>query len=170
MVIPLGTLSVLIVIANCSVCAFIWSNKTRRTYSNWLILSLAISDILTGGVLLPLELTKPSSVATDYVTSAVLLSGVANICAVTYDRYVAILHPLAYPYRAPKLFKRAIFDSSHLLLTSATLGRRSYSNNPQSVHGLLAVSWSFCALLLHNFCLRSDFQASKTKLSNEERP
>lgn len=58
-----------------------------------------------------------------------------------------------------------VADSSHLLLTSATLGRRSYSNNPQSVHGLLAVSWSFCALLLHNFCLRSDFQASETNLA-----
>ena len=58
--------------------------------------------------MLPLILGKSTSVVTDYLVSIILLSGVANICAVTYDRYVAIMKPLHYPYRAPKFFKRAI--------------------------------------------------------------
>jgi len=109
--VSLGILSVIIVVANCSVCALVCFNKTLRTYTNWLVLSLAVSDILTGGVLLPILLIKPTSFVTDYFITLILLSGVANICAVTYDRYVAILKPLLYPYLAPKLFKRAIVVS-----------------------------------------------------------
>ena len=111
MTIFLGILSVLIVVSNVSVCAMVCFNKTLRTYTNWLIVSLAVSDILTGGVLLPTVLIKLKSVVTDYLIAIILLSGVANICAVTYDRYVAIIKPMHYPYRAPKLFKRAIVVS-----------------------------------------------------------
>ena len=109
--VSLGILSVLIVASNCFVCVLVCFNKTLRTYTNWLILSLAVSDILTGGVLLPIFLINPASAALGYISATILLSGVANICAVTYDRYVAIMTPLHYPYRAPKLFKRAIVVS-----------------------------------------------------------
>ena len=98
----------MVVVTNVFVCALVCFNKTLRTYTNWLVLSLAVSDILTGGVLLPTVLIKPTSVVTDYFTALILLSVVANICAVTYDRYVAIIKPLLYPYLAPKLFKRTL--------------------------------------------------------------
>ena len=104
----LGILSVMVVVTNVFVCALVCFNKTLRTYTNWLVLSLAVSDILTGGVLLPMVLIKPTSLVTDYFTALILLSVVANICAVTYDRYVAIIKPLLYPYLAPKLFKRTL--------------------------------------------------------------
>ena len=109
--VSLGILSLLILVSNVSVCAMVFFNKTLRTYANWLIVSLAVSDILTGGVLLPTLLIKPTSVVTGYLISIILLSGVANICAVNYDRYVAIIKPMHYPYRAPKLFKKAIVVS-----------------------------------------------------------
>ena len=32
----------------------------------------------------------------------------ANLCSVTYDRYIAIMKPLEYPYRSPVMFKRAL--------------------------------------------------------------
>jgi len=82
--VSLGILSVVIVVANCSVYALVCFNKTLPTYTNWLILSLAVSDILTGGVLLPMLLIKPKSLVTDYFIVIILLSGVANICAVTW--------------------------------------------------------------------------------------
>ena len=109
--VSLGILSVIIVVANCSVCALVCFNKTLRTYTNWLVLSLATSDILTRGVLLPIILIKPASLMTDYFIALISLSGVANICAVTYDRYVAIIKRLLCPYLAPKLFKRALVVS-----------------------------------------------------------
>ena len=109
--VSLGILSVIIVMANCSVCALVCFNKTLRTYTNWLVLSLAVSDILTGGVFLPIVLIKPASLVTNYFIALILLSGVANTCAVTYDRYVAIIKPLLYPYLAPKLLQRALVVS-----------------------------------------------------------
>ena len=109
--VSLGILSVIVVVANCSVCALVCFNKTLRTYTNWLVLSLAVSDILTGGVLLPIVLLKPTSLATGYFIALILLSGVANVCAVTYDRYVAIIKPLLYPYLAPKILQRALVVS-----------------------------------------------------------
>ena len=109
--VSLGILSVIIVVANCSVCVLVCFNKTLRTYTNWLVLSLAVSDILTGGVLLPILLLKPTSLVTSYFTALILLSGVANACAVTYDRYVAIIKPLLYPHLAPNLFKKALVVS-----------------------------------------------------------
>ena len=109
--VSLGILSVIIVVANCSVCTLVCFNKTLRTYTNWLVLSLAVSDILTGGVLLPIVLIKPAWLVTDYFTALILLSGVANACAVTCDRCVAIIKPLLYPYLAPKILKRALVVS-----------------------------------------------------------
>ena len=64
--VSLGILSVIVVVANCSVCALVCFNKTLRTYTNWLVLSLAVSDILTGGVLLPILLLNPTSLVTNY--------------------------------------------------------------------------------------------------------
>lgn len=104
----LSILAVLIVLSNVCVCCLVCFNKALRTYPNWLIVSLAVSDILTGGVLLPLYLNEPSSVVPGYLACIILLSGVANLCSVTYDRYIAIMKPLEYPYRSPVMFTRAL--------------------------------------------------------------
>ena len=130
----LGILSVIIVVANCSVCALVCFNKTLRTYTNWLVLSLAVSDILTGGVLLPIILIKPASLVTDYFITLILLSGVANICAVTYDRYVAIIKPLLYLHLAPKIFERALVVS-WLIPAIYTMLPLTWDTNPtKTIH------------------------------------
>ena len=106
--VSLSILSFLIVVSNFCVCLLVYLKKALRTNTNWLMVSLAVSDILTGGVLLPVYLILPNSVVTSYLVCMILLSGVANLCAVTYDRYIAIMKPLEYPYRAPKMLKRAV--------------------------------------------------------------
>ena len=132
--VSLGILSVIIVVANFFVCALVCFIKTLRTYTNWLVLSLAVSDILTGGVLLPILLIKPISLVTGYFVAIILLSGVANICAVTYDRYVAIMKPLLYPYLAPKIFKRAIVVS-WLIPTIYSVLPLAWNTNPtKTIH------------------------------------
>ena len=133
-IVPLGILSVIIVLANCSVCAMVCFKKTLRTYTNWLVLSLAVADILTGGVLLPFIVIKSTSVVTDYLITIMLLSGVANICAVTYDRYVAITKPLVYPYRAPTFFKRAIVASWLLPTIYSVLALAWDANATETIH------------------------------------
>ena len=146
--VSLGILSVVIVVANCSVCALVCFSKTLRTYTNWLVLSLAVSDILTGGVLLPILLLKPSSIVTDYFTTLILLSGVANICAVTYDRYVAIIKPLLYPYLAPKLFRRVI-AVSWLIPTIYTLLPLAWDKNPtKTIHIVYLVCLEFFGVVV----------------------
>ena len=132
--VSLGILSVIIVVANCSVSALVCFNKALRTYTNWLVLSLAVSDILTGGVLLPFILIKPPSLVTGYVTSLILLSGVANICAVTYDRHVAIIKPLLYPYLAPKFFKKAIVVSWLIPTIYTVLPLAWDTNRTKTIH------------------------------------
>ena len=111
MVVSLSILSVLIVLLNSCVCLLVYLKRALRTTTNWLIVSLAVSDILTGGVLLPVFLIKPTSVVTSYLICIILLSGVDNLCAVTYERYVAVIKPLEYPFRAPKILKRALILS-----------------------------------------------------------
>ena len=92
--VSLGVLSVLIVAANLFVISFVCLNRVPRTYTNWLTVSLAVSDILTGGILFPMLIMRPTHAVVDYLSSMILLWGVANICALTYDRYVAITRPL----------------------------------------------------------------------------
>ena len=104
----LGALSVLIVLSNAVIVTLVCFNKTLRTYTNWLILSLAVSDLLTGSLLFPMTLFKPSYVVEGYFTAMILLSGVINISAVTCDRFIAIVKPLEYSYLVPKFFKRGI--------------------------------------------------------------
>ena len=111
LVVSLSALAVLIVVLNVFVCSLVCFNKVPRTYTNWLIVSLAVSDILTGGVLLPVNLTHPSSVIAAYLTSTILLTGVANLCSVTHHRYLAIMKPLEYKCRAPGIPKRAVILS-----------------------------------------------------------
>ena len=69
----LSTLAVLIVASNVFVCFLVYINKAPRTYINWLIVSLAVSDILTWGVFFPMHLIKPSSVVTNVLTGIVLI-------------------------------------------------------------------------------------------------
>ena len=106
--VSLTVLSVLIVAANLFVISFVCLNRVPRTYTNWLAVSLAVSDILTGGILFPMLIMRPTHAVVDYLSSMILLWGVANICALTYDRYVAIIKPLHYTYRIPEIFKKTI--------------------------------------------------------------
>ena len=106
--VSLTVLSVLIVAANLFVVSLVCLKRVPRTYTNWLTVSLAVSDILTGGILFPMLIMRPTHAVVDYLSSMILLWGVANICALTYDRYVAITKPLHYTYRIPEIFKKTI--------------------------------------------------------------
>jgi len=184
--VSLGILSVVIVVANCSVCALVCFNKTLRTYTNWLVLSLAVSDTLTGGVLLPILLIKPKSLVTDYFITLILLSGVANICAVTYDRYVAIIKPLVYRYRAPTFFKRAIVVS-WLIPTIYTVLPLAWDKNPtKTIHIVYLVCLEFFGVVLpyifvtfayvrifrevrHSLSMRKDFESAREQRKERRR-
>ncbi|XP_068744241.1 neuropeptide FF receptor 1-like [Montipora capricornis] len=92
-------LAVLIVATNLILCVLVVSSARLRTFTNGFLVSLAVSDILTGGLFYPIHLSGPDSkvaVSEGYVIAFVLLSGVGNIGLVTWDRYIAVSRPFQY--------------------------------------------------------------------------
>ena len=109
--VSLSTSSVLVVVFNVFVCCMVCMKNALRTYTNGFVVSLALSDILTGGVFFPMTLSKPSSLATAYLTSIIVFSSSCNLSSMTYARYVAIMKPLRSRYLVPKMFKKAVVFS-----------------------------------------------------------
>ena len=107
-VIPLGIISVLIVAANAVVCGLVLGFRNMRTFTNCFVVSLAVSDILTGGLLFPLKIANVEPTFLVYLTSAVLISGVGNLCGVTFDRFIAVTRPLQYSYALSKWFSKIL--------------------------------------------------------------
>ena len=107
-VIPLSILSVCVVVTNTLVCLLVYKIKSMRNYTNGFVVSLAISDILTGAAFLlqyNIELHFWSRATLNVLYAIVLFVGAANLCAVTYDRYLAILYPFSYADTISKVFK-----------------------------------------------------------------
>lgn len=108
LVIPLSILSVSVIVSNTLVCLLVYKVKSMRNYTNGFVVSLAISDILTGVSFLiqyNAELHEWSRAALNVLYAIVLFVGAANLCAVTYDRYLAILYPFSYTETISKVFK-----------------------------------------------------------------
>lgn len=106
--VPLEVLFVLIVMTNSCVCLLVYLYTSLRTYTNGLVVSLAVSDILTGALVLPLYIADVNFDGTAYIVSAIMLTGVANQCAVTLDRYLAIKRPFIYHAVMAKHFWKLI--------------------------------------------------------------
>lgn len=107
-VIPLSILSVSVIVTNTLVCMLVYKVKSMRNYTNGFVVSLAISDILTGVsffIQYNAELHEWSRAALNVLYAIVLFVGAANLCAVTFDRYLAILYPFCYRKTISKVFK-----------------------------------------------------------------
>ncbi|XP_031558929.1 histamine H2 receptor-like [Actinia tenebrosa] len=102
-------LCVLVVITNMAVICMVVFIKELRTFTNYFVLSLAVSDVLVGGIMLPLNHPwVPSSEVTGHVIMITMLSGVGNICAVTWDRYVAVMEPFTYRTKLKRYYKKIL--------------------------------------------------------------
>lgn len=99
-----GLTSVTITIFNAGICILFWTQRRLRSTSNLFFVNLAIADILVAFVAIPWKTLyfvlspaplwlAPAVSVVDYVVCLSFLS----ICALTYDRYQAIIHPLTYP-------------------------------------------------------------------------
>ena len=146
--VTLGTLSFLIVLSNVVVVALVCINKKLRSYTNWLILSLVVSDILTGGILFLVTFIKPGSIVEGYFTTLILTSGVVNISAVTFDRYVAVMKPLQYSYLVSKLFKRGIVILWLIPTIYASVPLLWGADPTQTVHKVYLVCLEFLGIVV----------------------
>ena len=148
--VSLSTLSVLVVVFNVFVCCMVCMKKALRTYTNGFVVSLALSDILTGGVFFPMTLSKPSSLATAYLTSIIVFSSSCNLSSMTYARYVAIMKPLRSRYLVPKMFKKAVVFSWLMPIIFSLLPLFWNTNYELQIHKVYII----CAqVLMYTLCI-----------------
>ena len=106
--IPLGILGVLITLENLLVCFLVYRFRKLRTFTNGFVVSLALSDVLFGGVLIPVSITKPANPVNGFLISFILFANVTNLFAVTLDRYMAVMNSLRYSYTMTKHFAKIL--------------------------------------------------------------
>ena len=95
-------LSVLAVLGNGFIIAFIAAIPRLHFPPNWFVFSLAVADLGVGMIAFPggYVCVSYKRICNQSIYMAVywflVHSSVANLCILTWDRYTAILHPLRY--------------------------------------------------------------------------
>ena len=107
LVAALVAFNLVVIVGNSLVIAAVFTYRTLRTVTNTFIVSLAVSDLLLGAVVLPFSSVNEvlgwwpfgriwcsAWLAIDvWVCTASIL----NLCAISLDRYLAISRPFRYP-------------------------------------------------------------------------
>ncbi|XP_073729829.1 trace amine-associated receptor 13c-like [Misgurnus anguillicaudatus] len=102
-------LSVWTVILNLLVLISIYHFKKLHTPTNMLILSLAVTDLLVGLIVMPLEAIRLIETCWYFgdticrlfliIMGLLLVTSLSNLVLIAVDRYVAVCHPLLYPQK-----------------------------------------------------------------------
>ncbi|CAL1533491.1 unnamed protein product [Lymnaea stagnalis] len=104
----LATFSLVVVIGNLMVIFAVYREIYLRTVTNYFIVSLAIADVMVGGVVMPFSISNELTNSVwlygqawcDMWRSLDVLASTAsilNLCVISLDRYWAITDPIAYP-------------------------------------------------------------------------
>lgn len=93
-------LSILTVLGNGFVVVFITRRRRLHSSANWFVLSLAVADCAVGITVFPIGYLCSSITCDSKVYMAFfwffLHSSATNLCALTWNRYTAIVHPYRY--------------------------------------------------------------------------
>ena len=96
------TLSIITAAGNGFVIFLVAKSRRLHSSANWFVLSLAVADFIVGIAVFPSSYfcNKQSMACNSRVYMAFfwffLHSLVTNLCTLTWDRYIAIVHPLKY--------------------------------------------------------------------------
>jgi len=94
-------LSIVTATGNGFVIFLVAKNRRLHSPANWFVLSLAVADFSVGIAVFPSShFCHNSTACNDIVYMAFfwffLHSSVTNLCSLTWDRYIAIVHPFKY--------------------------------------------------------------------------
>ena len=96
-----GLIGLLILAGNCPVIYLIVTCNRLHTISNWFVLSLSLADLFVGVFLIPVSTS--CALWTNCNISVMKLNfdllifvSIANMCAMTADRYLSVVRPLTY--------------------------------------------------------------------------
>lgn len=91
-------LSVVTVVGNGFVVFLVAKNRQLHSTANWFVLSLAVADFMVGFAVFPTQyLCKKCNFKVSVAFFWFFLhSSVSNLCTLTWDRYIAIVHPFKY--------------------------------------------------------------------------
>nr|XP_055063166.1 trace amine-associated receptor 13c-like [Misgurnus anguillicaudatus] len=102
-------LSVWTVFMNLLVIISVSHFKKLHTPTNMLILSLAVTDLLVGLIIMPLEAIRLIETCWYFgdticrlfliIMGLLLITSLSNLVLIAVDRYVAVCHPLLYPQK-----------------------------------------------------------------------
>ncbi|NXX37074.1 DRD3 protein, partial [Nicator chloris] len=98
-----------IIFGNVLVCLAVLRERALQTTTNYLVVSLAVADLLVATLVMPwmvyLEVTGGvwtfSRICCDiFVTMDVMMctASILNLCAISIDRYTAVVRPVQYQY------------------------------------------------------------------------
>ncbi|XP_072233998.1 dopamine receptor D4 related sequence [Leuresthes tenuis] len=116
-------LILIIILGNVLVCLSVLTERSLKTATNYFIISLAVADLLLAVLVLPLYVyseflggiwTLSTSICDALMTMDVMLctASILNLCAISVDRYIAVVVPLKY--------NRNQFSVRQLALITAT--------------------------------------------------
>ena len=129
-----GILSILTVLGNGLVIYLVISRKRLHKTVNWFLLSLAVADLCVGLVHFPTMACMSASLCSKCITTAVrwlfLSLSMTNLCALTVDRYIAIVTPLKYAVFGTKRRHFYLISAARIL--------------PFAVH-FVPFIWLYCA-------------------------
>ncbi|XP_026870054.2 dopamine receptor D4 related sequence isoform X2 [Electrophorus electricus] len=116
-------LILIIILGNVLVCLSVLTERSLKTATNYFIVSLAVADLLLAVLVLPLYVyseflggkwTLSMYICDALMTMDVMLctASILNLCAISIDRYIAVVVPLKY--------NRNQFSVRQLALITAT--------------------------------------------------
>jgi len=137
---------------------FLAAKKLRHNYMNIFLLSLSVADMLMAVLVIPfytVHCFRDCShflsqhcwllrKARDYVLGATTL----NTCAITYDRYLAILRPLQYGTKMTKLRVGAILAAVWGLPVIVAATRNAWYHTTEEQHRHLTVKLYDIAIII----------------------
>ena len=101
----LGVLACLIITANSLVIVLVYRNNHLRITTNLYLACLALSDLLSGLITIPLIFacnlmpfadSIAACIVTDFASRLIAFSTILHLVIVTFERFMMIIHPMQY--------------------------------------------------------------------------